>query len=117
MLDATISKLGISAIHIAHLAGEDRAAIEGTIKLIDACCVAILYIDGMQAVDPLLGCLRHYGFKVESFYFCSEVFLSPLLVGKLGGGLQDDGLIGFALEGKPGAKAIYTTVLYFIVSL
>ena len=61
-----VGKRRISTIHITHLTRQETAAIKGTIELIHASRIRILYIDGVQAIHPLLSQLLHHTLKVMS---------------------------------------------------
>ena len=68
----------ITAIHIAHFAREEAAAIECAIELVHFGDICILYIDGVQTVYPLLGCLGHHTLKVVSLCLEGKVVVGSL---------------------------------------
>ena len=78
MLDATVGKFWITAIHIAHFAREEAAAIECAIELIHFGDIGILNIDGVQTVYLLLGCLGHHALKVVSLGLEGKVVIGAL---------------------------------------
>ena len=113
----TVGKRRISTIHITHLTRQETAAIKGTIELIHASRIRILYINRVQTVHPLLGQLLHHTLKVVTLCLKGKVVFCSSFSRKRRGRLQDDRHIGFTWNREPSTKAVAPGIHDFIVCL
>ena len=71
----------------------------------------------MQTVNPLLGRLLHHTLEIMSLCLEGEVALCPCLVGKRGGCLEDNRLVGFPLEGEPHTQTVAAIIRNRVITL
>ena len=115
--DFAIGEFWIGTIHITHLTGQEGAAIEGTIELIHVGLIRIFHIDGVQTVDPPLDELFRHTLEVMPFSLEGKVSFSTCPGRKRGGCLEDQRLVGLAIEGQPYAQAVASEIPDRVVAL
>ena len=113
----TVGKLRIVTTYITHLTRQEGGAIKGTIELVDTSRILILHINRMQTGHPFRRQPLHHTLKVMSLSLSRKIVHRSLFGSKRSGRLEDNWLMSFSLERKPGTETITSSIRYLVISL
>ena len=88
----------------------ERGAIERSVELVDAGCVRVFHVDGVQMPYPDAGEALLHLVEADALCLCFVIEFCTLATCEGCGGLDDDGFARFALEGDPGTDAVLSAV-------